>query len=462
MEHWTTRWTKGAGEAVHRTLNTESVRLAVTGLSRAGKTVFITSAVQNLVAMGQGARTLPALADIAGPRLEGLRVKGPEGTIRSFPFAEALEALAGAKPHWPPRTTGLAGIRLTTRTRRKSAMMRAVLPPKETTLEILDYPGEWLLDLPMLNESYADWSKKTLELMRDGARAGIAKDYLAALDGAPAGDPPDGGTAAALVHLYKDYLAKARDERGLRYLQPGRYLCEGPWGTPPGFAPLEMTKRTAPGSLGAVMEERFEAYKHAVRETFVAPHFSRFDRQIVLVDLLGALHAGREAFEDTRRAVAELAACFGYGGRRWYAPWSAGIGRVLFAATKADHVPERSRDALQVLLAVMAGAEIDRIRDRAARVATLPIASVRATVDDTLSLDGRDVAAVRGVSLATGKSVKFFPGEVPLKPPGESFWSGQYFELPVFQPPKLDATGASGVPHLGLDAALAFLIGDRL
>ena len=37
-----------------------------------------------------------------------------------------------------------------------------------------------------------------------------------------------------------------------------------------------------------------------------------------------------------------------------------------------------------------------------------------------------------------------------------------FFELPVFQPPKLDASGESGVPHLGLDDALFYLIGDRL
>jgi predicted YcjX-like family ATPase len=51
---------------------------------------------------------------------------------------------------------------------------------------------------------------------------------------------------------------------------------------------------------------------------------------------------------------------------------------------------------------------------------------------------------------------------VPLSPPGPDFWTGSYFELPVFQPPKLDASGESGVPHLALDIALYYLIGDRL
>jgi predicted YcjX-like family ATPase len=58
--------------------------------------------------------------------------------------------------------------------------------------------------------------------------------------------------------------------------------------------------------------------------------------------------------------------------------------------------------------------------------------------------------------------VKFYPGEVPLKPPERDFWSGSFFELPVFQPPKLNQTGTSGVPHIALDDALYYLIGDRL
>ncbi len=230
-----------------------------------------------------------------------------------------------------------------------------------------------------------------------------------------------------------------------------------------GFVPLDVPSgwRAAEGTAGALMESRFEAYKDNVRRDFVEPHFRRFDRQIVLVDVLGALHAGPEAFADTQLAVSRLADCFGYGGRRWYNPFAAGISKVVFAATKADHVPERQRDALQVLLSVMAGADIDDIRAKAA-VKSMAVASVRCTVDDVAGMGGRDVAVVRGVTLDTGRSVKFFPGDVPLRPPGPEFWGSEFFALPVFQPPRLDATGAAGVPHLKLDHALDFLIGDRL
>jgi hypothetical protein len=51
----------GSVAGVERTLNEDRIRLAVTGLSRAGKTVFITSLIHNLLALGKGRDTLPAL-----------------------------------------------------------------------------------------------------------------------------------------------------------------------------------------------------------------------------------------------------------------------------------------------------------------------------------------------------------------------------------------------------------------
>src|SRR3954470_22240672 len=64
----------GAGELMRALAGRQRVRLAVTGLSRAGKTVFLTSLVANLLAAGQGARTLPALEAAAGGRLRRVRL----------------------------------------------------------------------------------------------------------------------------------------------------------------------------------------------------------------------------------------------------------------------------------------------------------------------------------------------------------------------------------------------------
>jgi predicted YcjX-like family ATPase len=68
----------------------------------------------------------------------------------------------------------------------------------------------------------------------------------------------------------------------------------------------------------------------------------------------------------------------------------------------------------------------------------------------------------KGVLLESGRSAKVYPGEVPLRRPGPGFWDHAFFEMPVFQPPRLAGDGNAGIPHLGLDALLGALIGDLL
>ena len=61
------------------------------------------------------------------------------------------------------------------------------------------------------------------------------------------------------------------------------------------------------------MAERFEVYKREAVTRFYEDHFRHYSRQIVLVDVLRALLAGREAFEDTRLALDAILDSFRYG-----------------------------------------------------------------------------------------------------------------------------------------------------
>jgi predicted YcjX-like family ATPase len=452
--------------ALHAAVNTATIRIAVTGLSRAGKTVFITSAVQNLLAMADGKGALPKFDDHGiSTRLKKLGLASPTDGAARFPFERNFAALAGESPHWPPRTAGLAEIALKFIVRRQRTAGLSFLKEREITVEILDYPGEWLLDLPMLSQDFATWSAETLERMGKGLRAAPAKPFLEAMSAIDLDSPADPDTARRLHDLYLAFLFEARDRHGLRYLQPGGFLCNPPWPRTEAliFAPLPAGRKSpVAGSYRDLFQKRFDLYRTEMGTRFFDRHFSRFERQIVLVDVLGALHGGPDVFEDTRLAISRLADCYTYGGRSLINPFARGITKVVFAATKADHVPERQRDALQILLGRMAGAQIDDIRDNRATVRTAAIASVRCTLDDRATIEGRDVAVVRGLPMGRDKLVQFYPGEVPLKPPGADFWSGSYFEMPVFQPPRLDPSGLSGVPHIALDDVLFTLLGDRL
>ena len=88
-----------------------------------------------------------------------------------------------------------------------------------------------------------------------------------------------------------------------------------------------------------MLEARYHEYQQKVVKAFYKHHFATFDRQIVLVDCLQPLNAGDEAFYDMRQALEQIMHSFRYGRssflRRLFSPK---IDRVLFAATKADHV----------------------------------------------------------------------------------------------------------------------------
>src|SRR5205085_10944280 len=75
----------------------------------------------------------------------------------------------------------------------------------------------------------------------------------------------------------------------------------------------EANTQPARGTAGALLRDRYEACKANMRSTFFDTHFKDFDRQVVLVDVLGALHAGKEAFDDTALAITHIAAGMTYG-----------------------------------------------------------------------------------------------------------------------------------------------------
>jgi predicted YcjX-like family ATPase len=447
-------------DAARALVGRERLRLAVTGLSRAGKTVFLTSLIANLIAAGRGARTLPALDDAVGGRIRRVSVV-PAGTetIPRFDPEAHLGALAADPPHWPERTEDFSTLSIAIDVERRTSL-GGLLPERRVTLDLLDYPGEWLLDLPMLRQDYARWSAETLARMRRGARAEAGRDFLAFIDSLPGDAAAEDALAKRGYTLYRDALRDCRDHHGLRFLQPGRFLNPGPRGEAPllWFFPLPAA---AQGGLAALCARRYAAYLEDQRGHFLDPYFTRFHRQVVLVDVLGALHAGQEAFEDTAEALAAVAAIVS--GGNWLARLlGAAPSRVAFAATKADHVPSRARDSLAALVEHIALGARGRAEASGAATSFHALAAIRCTEDAVASLEGRNFAAVRGILLQEGRGATIYPGEVPMKPPEPAFWQSGFFRMPEFRPPRLDPAGSTGVPHLGMDGLLAWLLGDAL
>ncbi len=82
------------------------LRLAVTGLSRSGKTAFITAMVNQLLNIHAGAR-LPLLSAVREERLLGVkRIPQRDFGIPRFTYDEGLAQLYGDPPAWPTPTRG--------------------------------------------------------------------------------------------------------------------------------------------------------------------------------------------------------------------------------------------------------------------------------------------------------------------------------------------------------------------
>jgi predicted YcjX-like family ATPase len=454
-----------------------TVRLGVTGLSRAGKTVFITALVHGLLRGGR----FPVFEPLAGGRIAGARLAPqPDDAIPRFAYEAYLRQLVDLR-EWPQSTTDLAQLRLVLDYQSASGATR------ELTLDLIDYPGEWLLDLPLLGKSYEEWSAESLAASRQMPRAALAAEWHAYLSTLSPQAIADEQAALTAARLFTDYLKACRQERfALSLLPPGRFLLPGNLAGSPAltFAPLDVSGDDAPnGSLWAMMKRRYESYKDAVVRPFFREHFSRLDRQIVLVDALTALNAGPEAMRDLEASLASILDCFRAGRRSFIgAMFSPSIDRILFAATKADHLHHTSHDRLEAILKRMVARASGRASIAGAGIDAIALAAIRATREARVQRGGEELPSILGTPIAgeiangatfDGRTeVATFPGDLPDDPDtlfanGASFRgltattaAQADFRFLRFRPPVL--TMEEPMPHIRLDRALQFLIGDKL
>jgi len=197
------------------------------------------------------------------------------------------------------------------------------------------------------------------------------------------------------------------------------------------------------------------------------------------------LNAGPAAVRDLEAALADILHAFRSGRANLLSTMLAPrIDKILFAATKADHLNHTSHDRLEAILRHLTARAIARAQNLGATVDVIALAAVRATREANVA--GRHgepaLPAVIGTPLAgekidgtlfDGKSeAAIFPGELPADP--RDVVSGAYASMPMgeadyrfvrFRPP-VAVYGADGralpLPHIRLDRALQFLLGDKL
>lgn len=457
-----------------------SLRLGVTGLSRAGKTVFITALVHNLV---EGGRLPLFEAHKSGRISQAFLEPQPDDAVPRFQYEEHLAALLDERI-WPDSTRAISQLRLTIEYESASSWGRWFSSGK-LSVDIIDYPGEWLLDLPLLGKTYSEFSKDSFDLARAPTHIDLARQWLNEAETVRAGDKADELTAQRLAKSFTAYLRAGKaDERALSTLPPGRFLMPGDLEGSPAltFAPLPHLKPEdfKPGSLGAMMERRYEAYKTHVVKPFFREHIARLDRQIVLIDAMQAMNAGGAVVADLERALTEILSCFRPGRTNLLTGLiQRRIGRILVAATKADHLHHESHDRLQAIVRRLVDRAIKRADFSGADIDVLAMAAIRATREATVTEGGETLPVIVGTPLKGERidgevfdgetETAIFPGDLPKNPDVIFEDPASMDNAPIrfvrFRPPKLERTAEGltlSLPHIRLDRALQFLIGDRL
>ncbi|TCI01607.1 YcjX family protein [Corallincola luteus] len=462
---WLDKVSGGAQQAFARSLDRHLV-LAVTGLSGAGKSAFITSLLFQLINF-RDAR-LPFFKPCAEQRLLAVR-RIPQQRLDwvRYPYENSLTALSSEPPCWPEPTKGVSTVSLELAYRPTKQPLATLTNRALMQLDIVDYPGEWLLDLPLLELDYRQWCELFATMLPNRPEVPALTDWKLSIDTIDLDAPADEFHIAEVAQQYAELLQAWRCQ-GAYLLQPGRFVLPGEYENTPllHFFPLmtvsQDTAKFNRGSVGEMLEKRFEQYKSKVVKRFYKDYFSRFDRQIVLVDPLTALGAGHNQLLEMQQALLQVLGSFRYGRssiiRRLFSPK---IEKVMLAATKADHVTPEQHEPLKGLIRQLLLTEENPWAFSDIAFDCITLASIRASNSGKSQLTGGPKPMLKGVRLSDREEIITFPGEVPASVPSSQFFNDHQFSFVPFAPPVIGKSD-NQVPHIAMDRVLQFLLGDKL
>jgi predicted YcjX-like family ATPase len=460
-----------ASDILNRTLD-QHVTLAVTGLSRSGKTAFITSLVNQLVNEGNNSHLSFFNVVNQGRFIAAKRVPQKHLHIGRFEYDRAMAAFSQAEPTWPEPTHGISEMRIAIRYQPKESLLKYASDTATLYVDITDYPGEWLLDLPMLNQTFEQWSKQTTDILNSQPRFEFSTSFIEKINQIDPFSAVDEQMLADLSQEYTQLLLHFRHELGLSVIQPGRFILPGELEDAPilqffpftNFAKLDKNayQNASDDSFIGMLRARFIEYKERVVKAFYKEHFVNFDRQIVLADCLTPLQNGSESFADLKMAMTMIMESFSYGQSSIFSRlFSPKIDKLLFAATKADHVTPEQHKNLVCLLDQLVYQTQHQLNYDAIKMKTLALASVKTTQAGKSRYQGQDIPVLRGKRSDNNELITVFPGAVPHKLPEQEFWQKEAFNYIRFLP--LEPVGQHEcLPHLRMDQVMQFLLGDKM
>ena len=386
-------------------------------------------------------------------------------TIPTFDYPKALSALLPkeGQPKWPSSTERINTLRLAIKYRSNSGLRGHLAPQSTLYLDIIDYPGEWLLDLPMLQQSYRQWSEQQYALLLQSPRVEKSQAFLTALAALDLHAPVDESALSDIAAQYQTLLVGLKKDTKLAMLQPGRMLMPGELQGAPlllFFPVAGYTEDVIAGSNLAHLQKRFDAYVKEVVKPFYSQHFRNFDRQIVLVDVLSALNEGPETLQEQGDVIKQLLAHFNYGEtgflKRLFKP---NIDKLLFAANKSDHISGAHHKDLALLLDSLVHEQSNHLKFDGVKIETMAMSSITATMPKQVTEQGKTLNCIYGLPLLESQWLTYLPPQPPMRMLNKDEWPSHGFEFLSFSPmPSPDKQ----LKHIRLDHVMQYLLGDKL
>jgi hypothetical protein len=435
---------------------TKTQHIIVTGLSRSGKSTLLTSMMAHLSHHAEQAQLinkLPLLDKMANNRLVDAKLTSWKDE-KIFPYEAQITALQ--QRQWPESTKEISAFALTLTLKRKNVLAQRLLGNQQLQLVIHDYPGEWLMDLPMIDQSYQDWSAHVFAQQSSEPQHSLAKAWLACVHDFDFTLPTTPVYTNHLIESYQRYLLEAK-RNGMTRLQPGALLLHPP--TPRAtlgrFCPLPAKILAQPDHPWVLF---FAQAYHDYKQNWLLPlrekYFKHSNKQVILVDLLEGLNYGKHYLAEMQEALTHLTQSFVYGKRRWYErlhkPIS--IDQVIFVATKVDLVPIKEQTNLRALLENMTQSAQNTLAQHHVEVVHLLLAAITTTKPVENAEDSLIYKHISGET----RQVSFDPIPTRIQDLSEN---GRYPFLPS-QPPLIKT--ASDLHAMHLDQLINRLLKDNL
>ncbi|MCO4781177.1 MAG: YcjX family protein [Candidatus Cloacimonetes bacterium] len=392
----------------------DRIHFGITGLRQSGKTVFISSILNQLLYEKNLSNFFPK-----GNREFSAQSRSLPHHLPEFPLHQNIESIKGKEnlkilPKFPKSTDCITyydvDLKFVSNNFFKNFGMN-----RKTTLKLrfVDYPGEWLLDLNLRQSNHKNWSKSLLNTY-DSYHANNPNykkfyDYcLDIIEGRFHFDNNPQEECNQLSHLYRTFLEDAK-KLGYYFLQPGRFVM-------PGDAkfeqanmkfcpfPFHLMKQTACPTQDRIFSElsqRYQSYVNVYVVPFFEDTFQSFYRQLTLVDLISPLASGDfHLYQDFIQSLRTTLAEFSFD-RPWWKPSffdsSNYVQKIMFVASKIDYIPSNQQKFVkQYLLEILKSClDLDKLEDHQWDLSV--IASILCVHPSTITKDNKDIILLKAL-----------------------------------------------------------------